>query len=112
IDEVYRTSLLNTFIFVVENVPVIITTGLILALMLNQRFPGRIFSRATFIAPYLITGSAIAIVWQFALRSQGGLVNHYLDLLGLPTQSWLNTPGQAMWAVVGITVWWRVGFTL
>jgi ABC-type sugar transport system permease subunit len=112
VDEVYRTSLLNTFIFVIENVPVVIICGLIFALMLNQPFPGRLFARATFIAPYLITGSAIAIIWQFVLSSEGGILNHYLELLGLPEQSWLNTPGQAMWAVVLVTLWWRIGFTL
>jgi ABC-type sugar transport system permease subunit len=111
-DQVYRTSLVNTFIFVVENVPVLIICALVLALMLNQRFPGRTFARASFVAPYLITGSAIAIIWQFVLRSQGGLLNHYLKFLGLPTQTWLSTPGEAMWAVVLITLWWRVGFPL
>lgn len=112
LDDVFRQSLLNTFLFVVENVPIVIICALFLALMLNEPFPGRTFARASFIAPYLITGSAIAIIWQFVLRSQNGLLNHYFELMGLPTQSWLNNPNQAMWAVVLITLWWRVGFSL
>lgn len=112
VDQVFRQSLFNTFLFVIENVPIVILCALILALMLNERFPGRTLARSSFVAPYLITGSAIAIIWQFVLRSQGGLLNHYLKLLDLPTQSWLNNPGQAMWAVVLITLWWRVGFSL
>jgi ABC-type sugar transport system permease subunit len=111
-DAVYRRSLANTVLFVVENVPILVVGGLLLALLLNQALPGLALIRAAFVAPYLITASAVAIIWQFVLDPTTGLLNVWLAQVGLPAQRWLNEPGQAMGAIVLITLWWRVGFPL
>jgi ABC-type sugar transport system permease subunit len=109
-DPVYRRSLANTVLFVVENVPLLVVGGLLLALLLNRALPGLALIRAAFVAPYLITASAVAIIWQFVLDPTTGLLNVWLAQVGLPAQQWLNEPGQAMGAIVLITLWWRVGF--
>jgi len=111
-DPTYRRALGNTVVFVVENVPVLLAAGLLLALLLNQSMPGLAAIRAAFVAPYLITASAVAIIWQFVLDPATGLLNDWLAEVGLPTQRWLSEPGQAMGAIVLITLWWRVGFPL
>lgn len=112
VDDVFRASLKNTLVFVVQNVPVLMVVGLVLALMLNEPLHGRAAVRAAFVAPYLITGSAVAIAWQFMLNPTTGILNRWLTSADLPTQRWLNEPGQAMWAVTLVTLWWRVGFPL
>jgi ABC-type sugar transport system permease subunit len=111
-DEIYLRSLTNTFVFVVENVPLLVAGGLLLALLLNEPLLGRAAIRAAFVAPYVITGSAVAIIWQFVLDPTTGLLNTWLADAGLPGQNWLNQPGQAMWAISLITLWWRVGFPM
>lgn len=111
-DESFRGSLGNTLLFVVQNVPVLMIVGLLLALVLNEPLHGRAAIRAAFVAPYLITGSAVAIAWQFMLNPTTGLVNRWLASAELPSQRWLNEPGTAMWVVTLITLWWRVGFPL
>ncbi len=109
-DGVYLHSVGNTFVFVVENVPLLVVGGLLLALLTNEPLPGRAAFRAAFVAPYLITGSAVAIIGKFVLSPDTGVLNTWLADAGLPGQQWLDNPGQAMWAVVLITLWWRVGF--
>ncbi|MDP9365789.1 MAG: sugar ABC transporter permease [Chloroflexota bacterium] len=111
-DTTFRESLGNTLVFVVENVPILMIAGLVLALMLNEPLHGRAAIRGAFVAPYLITGSAVAIAWQFMLNPTTGILNRWLGSADLPTQRWLNEPGQAMWVVTAITLWWRVGFPL
>ncbi len=111
-DSVFHTSLQNTIVFVIQNVPVLMVAGLVLALLLNEPLHGRAAVRAAFVAPYLITGSAVAITWQFMLNPTTGVLNRWLTSVDLPTQRWLNEPGQAMWVVTLITLWWRVGFPL
>lgn len=111
-DNSYRESLGNTLLFVVQNVPVLVIGGLVLAVLLNEPIGGRAAIRAAFIAPYLITGSAVAIIWQFTLDPTTGWLNTWAAEAGLPSQSWLSQPGQAMGAVTLITLWWRVGFPL
>lgn len=111
-DATFRSSLSNTLLFVVQNVPVLMVVGLLLALVLNEPLYGRAAIRAAFIAPYLITGSAVAIAWQFMLNPTTGVINRWLTSSDLPTQSWLNGTDSAMWVVTVITLWWRVGFPL
>lgn len=111
-DRVYRQSMGNTLLFVVENVPVLVIGGLLLAVLLNEPLTARAGIRAVFVAPYLITGSAVAIIWQFVLDPSTGWLNSWLSSVGLPTQNVLSQPDQAMWAVTLITLWWRVGFPL
>lgn len=111
-DNVYRESMGNTLLFVVMNVPVLVIGGLLLAALLNEPLTARAGLRAVFVAPYLITGSAVAIIWQFVLDPSTGWLNTWLVSASLPTQSWLSQPGQAMGAVTLITLWWRVGFPL
>ncbi|SDK58896.1 carbohydrate ABC transporter membrane protein 1, CUT1 family [Glycomyces sambucus] len=111
-DPDFHAALGNTALFVVLNVPVLVAVGLLLAMLLNQRLGGRGAIRAAFISPYLLTGAAVAIIWQTALNPLSGNVNQILGAVGLPEQAWLSTPGEAMGAVVLITLWWRVGFPL
>ncbi|GAA1671745.1 sugar ABC transporter permease [Glycomyces endophyticus] len=111
-DPDFHAALGNTALFVVLNVPVLVAVGLLLAMLLNQRLSGRGAIRAAFISPYLLTGAAVAIIWQTALNPLDGNVNQVLGAIGLPEQAWLSTPGEAMGAVVLITLWWRVGFPL
>ena len=75
-DPTYRRALANTVVFVVENVPVLVVAGLLLALLLNQRMPGLALIRAAFVAPYLVTASAVAIIWQFVLDPATDEVTH------------------------------------
>ncbi|SDC96514.1 carbohydrate ABC transporter permease [Glycomyces harbinensis] len=111
-DPDFRAALGNTALFVVLNVPILVAVGLLLAMLLNQPLGGRGAIRAAFISPYLLTGAAVAIIWQTALNPLGGNLNQVLSAVGLPEQAWLSTPGQAMGGVVLITLWWRVGFPL
>lgn len=111
-DPDFLSALGNTALFVVLNVPVLVAAGLLLALMLNQPLVGRGAIRAAFISPYLLTGAAVAIIWQTVLNPIGGNLNQVLGAVGLPEQAWLSNPGEAMGGVVLITLWWRVGFPL
>jgi ABC-type sugar transport system permease subunit len=111
-DPAFHKTFGNTVLFVVLNVPVLVAAGLLLALLLNSPLGGRSAIRAAFVSPYLLPGAAVAIVWQFVLNPLDGPLNKVLGALGMPTQDWLTQPGEAMGAVVLITLWWRVGFPL
>lgn len=96
----------NTLIFTVISVPFLLTVPLGLALLLNRRFPGRTFFRAAFFAPYVLGVSVIGVLWSYLLDGNFGLVN---ALLGTDIQ-WTTDQPWAWIALVGVTVWWTVGF--
>jgi multiple sugar transport system permease protein len=97
--------------FTLYSVPLLVVIPLLIALMLNREFRGRNFFRATFFAPYVLGVAVVGILWRFLLDPNVGLVNYYLGTLGLPDNiPWITALPWAWVSLVGVTVWWTLGF--
>jgi multiple sugar transport system permease protein len=97
--------------FTLYSVPLLVLIPLLIALMLNREFRGRNFFRATFFAPYVLGVAVVGILWRFLLDPNVGLVNYYLGALGLPDHiPWITALPWAWISLVGVTVWWTLGF--
>jgi multiple sugar transport system permease protein len=104
-------SMRATGIFTLLSVPLLLVVPLCVALAMNRKFPGRNLFRAIYFAPYVLGVAVVAVVWRFLLDANIGLVNQYLGKLGLPDDiPWLTSTPQAWVALVGVTVWWTLGF--
>jgi multiple sugar transport system permease protein len=100
-----------TAIFTVFSVPLLLVIPLMIALAMNKKFRGRNLFRALYFAPYVLGVAVIAILWRYLLDANIGLVNYYLGLLGLPDDTaWTTSTPAAWFALVGVTVWWTLGF--
>ena len=89
----------------------VVVVPLGVALLMNARFPGRNLFRAVYFAPYVLGVAVIAVLWRYILDKQTGLLNHYLGAIGLPDDIAWTTSVPAAWvALVGVTVWWTLGF--
>jgi multiple sugar transport system permease protein len=97
--------------FTLYSVPFLVVIPLLVALILNQKFPGRSFFRAAYFAPYVLGVAVVGILWRFLLDPNVGLVNYYLGKLGLPHHiPWITALPWAWVSLVGMTVWWTLGF--
>jgi multiple sugar transport system permease protein len=104
-------SMKATGTFTLFAVPLLVVIPLLVALVLNQKFPGRNFFRAMYFAPYVLGVAVIGILWRFLLDPTVGLVNYYLGVLGLPSGiPWTTGLPWAWVSLVGVTVWWTLGF--
>src|SRR5919202_2744383 len=97
--------------FTLYSVPVLVVIPLLVALILNQNFRGRGFFRAAFFAPHVLGVAVVGILWRFLLDPNVGLVNYYLGLLGVEHNiPWITALPWAWVSLVGMTVWWTLGF--
>jgi multiple sugar transport system permease protein len=104
-------SMRATAIFTLASVPLLLVIPLLVALVMNARFTGRNFFRAVFFAPYVLGVAVVAVLWRFLLDANIGLVNQYSGAIGLPENTaWLTDTPPAWIALVGVTVWWTLGF--
>lgn len=103
-------SMQATGIFTLFSVPLLVVVPLLVALILNQRFPGRSFFRALYFAPYVLGIAVVGVLWQFILNPGFGLLNYYLGLVGVPSIPWTTALPWAWVSLVGMTVWWTLGF--
>jgi multiple sugar transport system permease protein len=107
----FWTSMRATAIFTVFSVPLLLVVPFAVALLMNQKFPGRNFFRAVYFAPYVLGVAVVGLLWRYLLDNNIGLVNYYLGLVGLPNDTaWTTTVPAAWVALVGVTVWWTLGF--
>ena len=110
-DPLFWKTLGNTALYVLY-VPVTIACALGLALLLNRRRTGERLLRAIVFLPYVTSTVAIALVWQWLMNADFGLVNFGLRLLGLPPVDWLGNPSTALVAIIAVTVWTQVGYQM
>jgi len=108
--EPFWDSMQATAIFVVASVPFLIVLPLGLAVLLNRKFPGRTFFRATFFAPFVLGVAVIGLMWRYLLDPSFGAVNGLLNAVGLPSVNWITEQPWAWISLVGVTIWWTVGF--
>lgn len=96
----------NTAIFTIASVPFLISIPLLLAMLLHRNFPGRTFFRAMFFAPYVLGVAVIGLMWRYLLDGNFGLVNAIFHT----SIQWTTDQPWAWISLVGVTVWWTMGF--
>lgn len=100
-----------TALFILYSVPPLVAIPLGVALILNKRFHGRTFFRAVFFAPYVLGVAVIGVLFRFILDPNIGLVNYYLGRIGIASNiAWTTSMPEGWVSLVGVTVWWTLGF--
>lgn len=111
-DDGFRTSLLNTIVYVLIVVPGTVILGLAIALLIESGQSFRAFYRAIHFLPYMATLAAMAIAWEALLHPTIGLVNQTLAGLGLPTANWLRDEDTVLPVLAVIGIWQSLGFAM
>lgn len=110
-DQFWR-AMKATLLFSVGSIGLTVLMGTLLALLLNERWPGRGFLRAVTLIPWAIPPVVNGLVWQWLLEGRYGLVNAILLNLGVidSYQAWLSRPETALPALIVAQVWNHMSF--
>ena len=111
-DPMVRRVIITTFTYLVGVVPPIVLGSLGLAVLVDQRLPGRDLLRGAFYTPVLVSivVAAIAFRWLYA---ETGLINGWLSALLGPAFTpigFLTSPLLALPAVMVVTLWKGLGY--
>jgi sn-glycerol 3-phosphate transport system permease protein len=101
----------NTVVFTVATVGISMALGLGLALLLDQKLRGRNLVRSVVFAPFVISGAAIGIAFQFVFDPQFGLVRDLLARIGIASPDFYQQPGWALFMVTVTYIWKNLGYT-
>lgn len=93
-DKTFWHTLKNTIVWTVAVVGLSTLIGIILALVLNQKFPGRKIVRAIVIFPWATALVIQAVVWKYIINADYGALNVLLSKLGIIDSfvNWTATP--------------------
>ena len=107
VDPDWWRSVRNTLVFAMISVSMETVLGLIVALVLHQKFFGRGLVRAAVLVPWAIPTIVSAKIWAWMLHDQFGLINDALLSLGLIAQpiAWTVDIDLSLFVVVCVDVW-------
>jgi multiple sugar transport system permease protein len=111
-DPVLGQVLRQTAIYTVVSVGVTTVVSFILALLLNQDFPGRTLAKVLLLLSWAAPLSVTAFLWRWIFHGQLGAFNYVLDQLGLIDvyRVWLADPKTAMAAAIYVEIWASIPF--
>ncbi len=95
----------NTLYYVLLSAPMGVISAFLMAALLNTKIMARPFFRAIFFFPAIVPTIVVAMVWQFLLNTQFGLINSLMQGLGLPVIPFLSSPALAKPSLIMIYMW-------
>lgn len=108
-DELFAKSLFVTAYYTLVSVPLSIAGSLVLAILLNQKMHTDSLFRTMYYLPSLTPAVASAVLWQWILHHQVGLLNALLEVVGLAPIGWLLDERWVIPAFVLVSFWQSVG---
>ena len=79
--------------------------GTSIALLLNESFVGRKVIRAFLLLPMMATWVATALVWRWMMYPKLGVLNFFLEKVGLPRLLWLSGNATVVPSIILIDTW-------
>ena len=111
-DEVFITAFKNNLYYAAMVIPTSMGLGLLVALALNMRLPGRAILRTIYFLPQVVSAIATGTVAAWVFNDSYGIINKLLVEFGFEKQNWLTSPELALETVALSTIWVRLGFCM
>src|SRR3954469_2918520 len=109
-DALFWNALWVTLKYVVINIGIQTILALAIAVLMH-RLTQSIVVRGILVLPWLIPNVVLALLWMWMLDPNLGIVNHYLNAVGIPSQAFLGSEGQVIPTLAGINIWRHMGYT-
>ena len=111
-DPVVVSAIGHTLTYTVLFVPGTMLVGLLLAVAMNRKIRFISVYRTAAYATMAISTISEALVFIWLFDPSYGIVNYALHLVGIPQQQFLNSPSEALFVIVIMTIWGWTGFAV
>lgn len=106
----FQQAVWNTIKFTILAVILEMGLDLLIAVFINTLRRGQKIMRTLLLLPYLLPAVTVALSWRMMLSSNYGIVNQFLNALGLPVYNWFMDTKTAFGTILVIDVWQNVPF--
>lgn len=107
-DELFLSSIGNTFFYAIAKTFLSLFISLLLALLINSKFWGNKAVRILIYLPAIIPSVASILVWSQLFSKDFSLLNYFLSFFGAGPIDWTDG-GNAMGSVLLMGVWTSLG---
>lgn len=102
----------NTVMFVVVTVVLELMLGLLMSTQMNRNLPGTRVFRALTATPMMVASIASGLIWKLLFYDNNGVINWFLNGLGLESVGWFSNQGAARAAVLIASLWGALPFAV
>jgi len=104
-DRFFTQSLWNSTYLVIVGIPIQLAYSLICALLLNIKIKGQALWRTIYVLPVLMPEVVLAILWNWILNPNLGILNNLLKIVGIKGPLWLASPDWSKPSIVLMQTW-------
>jgi multiple sugar transport system permease protein len=108
-DERFWRSLQITVTYVLWNIPIQTVLAVFVAVMLD-RLSNSALLRGIMILPWLLPNVVAAMLFVWLLDPTLGIINIFLQNIGIGRQGFFGVPDQAIASVAGVNIWRHMGY--
>ncbi len=108
----FLNALWITLYFTVASLMLELVLAMIMALVLNRTFRGLGVIRTLFLLPLVATPTATSVIWLIMMEPSIGILNHFLEVVGLPRSLWVAGDTSVVPSLVWINAWHGVPFVM
>ncbi len=111
-DRVFKDAIGRVFIWALLAVIIKVGMALVIAFVLRKAMRGVRFFRTVVFLPYVISSSAMCLMFTIMYDKQIGLINILLRAVGLGAAAryWLADTGTVFYAVIAIPIYQAIGY--
>lgn len=109
-DALFWNALWVTVKYVVINIGIQTVLALAIAVLMH-RLTKSVLVRSVVLLPWLVPNAVLALLWMWMLDPSLGIVNHWLNAIGISSQGFLGSEGQVIPTIAGINIWRNMGYT-
>ena len=109
-DEIALQAFKNTFIITLVSAPVVMVLSLLISVLVYNMRIGKSLIRSMIFSTYLISLVVAAIIFKNWFASESGMINGFIQSMGMEKVPWLTEPAWAMVAIIALGVWKYLGY--
>lgn len=109
-DNLFWQVLTNNLYFALGTIPVSIAIAILMAVLINEKIPGRGLARMAYFTPTVLPMVAVANIWLFFYTPDYGLLDQIRGLFGAGSHNWLGDPNTVLGCIIVMTIWKEAGF--
>lgn len=109
----FQISIRNSMIYALATIPTTLVLSLLVSVVMNRPIKGIGIFRAIYFWPYVTAVVALAAVWNMLFNPDMGLVNQFLQGIGLPGEflpRWTASTTWSLPTVILAQIWKSIGY--
>lgn len=107
-----RKGLMNTLIYAILTSGMKVFIAFWCAIFLTSGIKTKNILRSIVFFPNLVSAIAVGATFKAMMHPTKGIINQFLEIIGINGPNWLGDPNLALFSVIGVDIWKGVSISL